>query len=97
MGFVYIRALQRGADWGAWMHRLYDGFLNLFQPKPKKQKPTLKKAVFYNTKGSTPYRKTPKITQERIDALLDKIGQEGYDSLTAEEKEFLKRASDAGS
>lgn len=96
MGFVYIRALQHGSNWGTWMHQLYNGFINLFQPAPKKEKPTLKKAVFYNTQGNTPYKKTPNVTQERIDALLDKIGQEGYDSLTAEEKAFLKRAGDAG-
>ena len=31
--------------------------------------------------------------QERIDAILDKIKQKGYDSLTKEEQEFLFNAS----
>lgn len=31
-------------------------------------------------------------TQQQIDEILDKISQSGYDSLTAEEKEFLFRA-----
>ena len=31
--------------------------------------------------------------QERIDEILDKINASGYDSLTAEEKDFLYQAS----
>ena len=31
--------------------------------------------------------------QERLDAILDKIKQSGYESLTTEEKEFLYQAS----
>jgi hypothetical protein len=31
--------------------------------------------------------------QERLDTILDKIKQSGYESLTTEEKEFLYQAS----
>lgn len=31
-------------------------------------------------------------TQQQIDEILDKISQSGYDSLTADEKEFLFKA-----
>jgi hypothetical protein len=31
-------------------------------------------------------------TQQQLDEILDKISQSGYDSLTAEEKEFLFKA-----
>ncbi|HMO34014.1 MAG TPA: rhomboid family intramembrane serine protease [Lacibacter sp.] len=97
MGFGYIRGVQNGYDPGAWMHRSYAWFLALFAPRPAAEKPSLKKAVFYNTRGEAPYKKTMNVTQQRIDALLDKIGEEGYDALTAEEKEFLKRAGGSGS
>ena len=38
-------------------------------------------------------KNTPQDTQEKIDALLDKINQQGYQFLTNEEKAFLKKAS----
>jgi hypothetical protein len=39
-----------------------------------------------------PYKKTAHITQERIDAILDKINRSGVDSLTEEEQQILKRS-----
>ena len=38
--------------------------------------------------------KTPNLTQQRIDIILDKINEHGYNSLTEEEKELLKRAGE---
>jgi hypothetical protein len=32
------------------------------------------------------------VTQERIDAILDKIGQQGMESLSEEEKKILNRS-----
>jgi len=49
--------------------------------------------MFYK-KTRQPYKKTPNITQQRIDEILDKINQKGYRFLTDEEKELLKRASE---
>ena len=50
------------------------------------------------TEASTPHRagsgKNSKPRQEEIDAILDKINQSGYPSLTKEEKDLLFRASD---
>jgi hypothetical protein len=41
-----------------------------------------------------PYTKTAtNVTQQRIDDILDKINQKGYNSLTQEEKDILSRAS----
>jgi hypothetical protein len=56
---------------------------------------TMKEELFYKA-GKSPYTKTPRVTQERIDEILDKINQQGYDHLTEEEKELLKRASNEG-
>lgn len=50
------------------------------------------------TEASTPHRanssNSNKPRQEEIDAILDKINQSGYPSLTKEEKDLLFRASD---
>ena len=40
-----------------------------------------------------PFEKKPHVTQQKLDEILDKINQEGYQSLSDEEKEFLKKAS----
>ncbi|MES1215057.1 MAG: DUF6576 domain-containing protein [Bacteroidota bacterium] len=47
----------------------------------------------YYKSSKAPYNKTPNITQQRIDDILDKINQKGYQFLTDEEKELLKKAS----
>jgi membrane associated rhomboid family serine protease len=92
MGFVYMMMLQRGKDWGNWMNDFYDWVTNLFNPdKPKKGK-SVKSQLFYKATVQ-PYTKTPTITQQRIDEILDKISQKGYQSLSEDEKEILKRAS----
>jgi membrane associated rhomboid family serine protease len=92
MGFLYMTMLRRGMDWGNWMNNFYDWLSNLFDPeKPKKGK-SIKSQLFYKATVS-PYKKTPTVTQQRIDEILDKISQKGYQSLTEDEKEILKRAS----
>ena len=92
-GFLFIFFLRRGYDWSEWMNNLYDWFNNLFNPnKPLKGK-NIKKELFYKA-TSGPYKKTPNVTQERIDDILDKINQKGYQYLTEEEKDLLKRAAE---
>ena len=77
------------------MNYLYDWFVNLFNPnKPVKRRRPVKQEVFYNTKGQQPYKKTTNLTQQKIDEILDKINQKGYERLTDEEKELLRRAGE---
>lgn len=91
-GLLFFFSLRKGYDWSEWMNNFFDWVNNLFNPdKPKKGK-ALREELFYRS-TSSPYSKTARLTQERIDAILDKIGQQGFDVLTEEEKELLKRAS----
>jgi membrane associated rhomboid family serine protease len=94
-GLLFVQALKRGRDWGEWMNNLYHWFTNLFTPK-KQMVPRrpVKQEVFYNTRGHQPYKKTTNLTQQRIDEILDKINIKGYEKLTEEEKELLRRASE---
>jgi hypothetical protein len=77
------------------MSNLYDRFTNLFNPekKPRRKNP-VKQEVFYNTRGQQPFKKTTNLTQQKVDEILDKINLKGYERLTEEEKELLKRASE---
>ncbi|MFN8249536.1 MAG: rhomboid family intramembrane serine protease [Ferruginibacter sp.] len=92
-GFVFVLLLRKGKDGSVWMNRLYDWFINLFNPN-KKSKTPVKEKVFYNTGNRTPYSKQAIVTQQRVDEILDKINQKGFEFLTEEEKKILKKASE---
>jgi membrane associated rhomboid family serine protease len=87
-GYIYIKILQKGTD----LSRIVDSILNLFS---KKQSTPFKK-VHVNSKKPAAKRDSKIVikdkTQQQLDDILDKISQSGYDSLTAEEKEFLFKA-----
>ncbi|MGZ3957870.1 MAG: rhomboid family intramembrane serine protease, partial [Flavisolibacter sp.] len=92
MGFLFMRMMQRGKDWGLWMNHFFDWVNNLFNPdKPRKGK-VVKTQLFYKARVQ-PFTRTPLVTQQRVDEILDKISQKGYGALTDDEKEILKRAS----
>ncbi len=95
MGFVFIKQLQKGSDWSDWINKFFDWVANLFNPGKKEWKKTARQSYYYKTEGTQPFKKIPNITQKRVDDILDKINQRGYRSLTDEEKEILKRASEA--
>jgi membrane associated rhomboid family serine protease len=91
-GFLFIIFMQRGYDWSDWMSNFFDWVNNLFNPdRPRKGK-NIKEELFYKT-GTKPFNKSPNLTQQRVDEILDKINQQGYHYLTEEEKQLLKRAS----
>jgi membrane associated rhomboid family serine protease len=93
MGFLFIVMMQRGTDLSTGINNFFDWVNNLFNPdKPKKGK-VVKSQLFYKSHVS-PYKKTStKLSQQRVDEILDKINQKGYNTLTQEEKDILKRAS----
>jgi membrane associated rhomboid family serine protease len=90
MGFVFAWQLGKGNDLGAWINNFAEWVNNLFNPN--KNNEPLKEKHFYKA-DKQPYQITPNITQQKLDAILDKISQHGYGMLTDDEKEFLKRAS----
>jgi hypothetical protein len=59
----------------------------------KKAAYTAKNTSFYEQGNKKPFTKTTNLTQQRIDTILDKINQQGYEKLTDEEKKILNRAS----
>jgi membrane associated rhomboid family serine protease len=55
----------------------------------KKKKKPLKTVHKSKTRTSRPVKNNKSDTQQKIDAILDKISKSGYDTLSKEEKEFL--------
>jgi membrane associated rhomboid family serine protease len=92
IGFLFSWQLKRGNDWGAWMSRFAGWFNDLFNPE-KKQGATSRKEKLHYQSTRRPFEKRSKITQQKLDTILEKIHLHGYDHLTEEEKEFLQRAS----
>jgi membrane associated rhomboid family serine protease len=92
MGFVFVWQMRNGRDLARWMNNFFDWTTNLFNPdKPAKGK-SVKTQMFYKT-NVQPFKKTPLVTQQKVDEILEKIHQKGYSSLTDDEREVLKRAS----
>ncbi len=79
-GFVFIKSLQNGNDWSK-------PFENVFEPKPKL------KVVSRSPSAKPRPAKSDIPNQAVIDEILDKISKNGYNNLTATEKETLFKAS----
>lgn len=92
IGFLFIRQMRRGHDWGAWMTNFVNWLDDLFNPEKKYGGKKKSEKTFYRS-DRKPYEKISNVTQQKLDAILDKINQEGYQFLTDEEKAFLTRAS----
>lgn len=95
MGYIYVWQMNLGNDIGQWMHDFVSWINNLFNPGSSFDRTTQKDRVFYKT-SQKPYEKKPHVTQQKVDELLDKINMHGYESLSSEEKAFLKKASREG-
>jgi membrane associated rhomboid family serine protease len=91
MGTIFTLQLKKGNDWSEWMSNLFEKFNNLFDPEKKSEVP-IRHRLFYRN-DVPPYKKVGDVPEKKIDELLDKINQHGYDSLSQEEKEILIKAS----
>jgi len=92
MGFAYGQGLRNGKDFGAWLNRILDFFVNLVKPGKRLRVKYKKTGASFNaqkTKTDHEYNSVKAERQKEIDHILDKISKGGYDSLTREEKAIL--------
>ncbi len=105
-GYIFVAQLRNGNDFSEPVNRVLDSIRGFFERltsgESRRKKP---KVVYRNPKGKAKPRGSSRgqaasdsrgpgsAHQERLDAILDKIKQSGYDSLSDEEKEFLFNAS----
>lgn len=92
IGYFYIKQLQGGNDIGKWVISVTEFFKSFFTKQSKI------KVTHKNTRGTSSSRRSnsssvSKPEQVEIDAILDKISQSGYESLSKEEKQKLFNAS----
>ncbi|MEM9141660.1 MAG: rhomboid family intramembrane serine protease [Bacteroidota bacterium] len=92
LGYVYARQLFKGRDIGDGFAKFMDGLANLFKKREKKA--PLKTVYRKKARGPVQHkgRYDKQTRQRKIDAILDKIGKSGYESLSKAEKDFLFKA-----
>lgn len=91
LGYIYAKQLVKGNDIGKGFEGIIDTIFNWFKPSKKGSLKTVykdKTKVGGYTKGEFKQFNN----QKKIDVILDKISKSGYESLSAEEKEFLFKA-----
>lgn len=96
VGFLFIKQLQGGTDWGRPVWAVLDFFNGLFSRRSKikvSHSSRSSSRSAYNANTGRTINITPKADQDEIDAILDKISESGYESLSKEEKQKLFNAS----
>jgi hypothetical protein len=96
VAFFFIRSMRQGHEWNVYLFQVIDGVRNmLFRPKSKKRR----RGFSFGESSYVKYedvKKSKSSSQEdtaRMDEILDKIKEKGYDSLTKEEKAYLFKIS----
>ena len=91
-GFIYAKLLLNGYDISAPLFNFFDIFSSKKVAK-KGIKNTPFKKVYYTPSSATNSANFSQLeNQKRINDILDKISNSGYDSLTTDEKNFLFKA-----
>ncbi|WP_299555600.1 rhomboid family intramembrane serine protease [Seonamhaeicola sp.] len=91
LGYLYAKQLTKGKDIGKGFERFMDALVGMFKSSKKSPLKTVHKKKS-KVGGYTKTEFNEFNNQKKIDVILDKISKSGYDSLTAEEKDFLFRA-----
>lgn len=89
MGFVFISQYKKGRDLSKGINKFFTWISNLFSVKPRSKM----KVAYKRTVSDEDYNYQKKVSQQQIDAILDKISKSGYESLNKQEKEILFKAS----
>ncbi len=89
MGYVFIVQYKKGKDLSVWINRFLDWISGLFKISSRSKL----KVAYKRHVPDDEYNYNKKISQQQIDAILDKISRSGYESLSKSEKEILFKAS----
>ena len=99
VAFFFIRSMRQGHEWNVYLFQIIDAVRNmLFRPKSKKKR----RGFSFGESSYVKYEevKKPKGASSessqdtaKMDAIIDKIKEKGYDSLSKEEKAYLFKIS----
>ncbi len=97
LGYWFIARWEKGKDITAPINRIIDKIVTAFKPRPRVRisRPSARRNSTQTSarpETDMEYRARKKRESDEIDAILDKIKQSGYTSLSAEEKKRLFEA-----
>jgi membrane associated rhomboid family serine protease len=84
-GLAYVRLLQAGYRPGGWVYKLTGRMGSSFTPPSDRRQAPGPRTYSHNTRDNS---------QQVIDRILDKINEKGYESLSREEKDILRKAAE---
>ncbi|HCP41084.1 MAG TPA: rhomboid family intramembrane serine protease [Cryomorphaceae bacterium] len=99
VAFFFIRSMRQGHEWNVYLFQIIDAVRNmLFRPKSKKKRRGFsfgESSYVKYEEVKKPKSSSVKSTQDtaKMDTILDKIKDKGYDSLSKEEKAYLFKIS----
>ena len=99
VAFFFIRSMRQGHEWNVYLFQIIDAVRNmLFRPKSKKKRRGFsfgESSYVKYEEVKKPKGPSSKSSQDtaKMDAILDKIKEKGYDSLSKEEKAYLFKIS----
>lgn len=99
VAFFFIRSMRQGHEWNVYLFQIIDTVRNmLFRPKSKKKRRGFsfgESSYVKYEEVKKPKGSSSKSSQDtaKMDAILDKIKEKGYDSLSKEEKAYLFKIS----
>jgi membrane associated rhomboid family serine protease len=92
LGWLFVTQLRNGKDIGAWIEKLQQWIVALFERNEVKPKSPLK-VVHKNKQTITKQTLSNIDMRSEVDRILEKIKQQGFEKLTDTEKDVLFKAS----
>jgi len=91
--FFFIRSMRNGHEWNVYLFQIIDAVRNTLYSRSRRRK-----GFRFGERNYTKYEEVKNSSEsntntEKMDAILDKIKEKGYDSLTKEEKAYLFKIS----
>ena len=93
VAFFFIRSMRNGHEWNVYLFQIIDAVRNTLYSRSRKRK-----GFRFGERNYTKYEEVKNSSEdntntEKMDAILDKIKEKGYDSLTKEEKAYRFKIS----
>lgn len=89
MGYIFIQQFKKGRDLSKGINKLLSWFGTVFNKRTKSKL----NVAYKRPISDEEYNYKRNVTQQQIDAILDKISKSGYESLSKAEKDILFNAS----
>ena len=96
VAYFFIRSMRQGHEWNVYLFQVIDATRRLlFRPKSKKKRRgfSFGESSYVNYEEVNTKKSQKNVDTQRMDEILDKIKENGYDSLSKEEKAFLFKIS----